>query len=195
MTLELLTPPAAEPVDMTLVRLHLRIDAEGSPASHYEDALVAQHIAAARELAEEFTGRRLITQTWRLSLDVLPSETVLPFAPVQTVDAVRYVDADNVLQTLAADQYALDKGPPAWLLPAYNSIWPAPLAVANAVRIDFTAGYGAASTSIPPSITQALLLLVGEFYAGREPKADDEDSLPKAVLRCLALHRIWIPRQ
>lgn len=194
MSLELITPPAIEPVDLATARLHLRLDADGSPASHPDDDLVTGHIVAARTLVEEYTARRLITQTLRLNLDLFPTDIQLPAAPVQAISSVTYVDSDGVTQTLATDQYVLDAAStPPWLLIAVDQTWPATQSVANAVHVTFTAGYGDDAADVPMPLRSAMLLLVGELYANREPQAGDEASLPPVVRRLLAPYRIWLP--
>ena len=53
--------PAVEPVSVDEVKLDQRIDLSSF------DALIPDYITAHREAAEDKLGRRLITQTWRVS--------------------------------------------------------------------------------------------------------------------------------
>lgn len=199
MSLELVSAPAIEPIDLATARQHLRLDTEGSPASHPDDGLLRDiYIPAARATVEEFTNRRLITQSWRLNLDLLPSEIVLPLAPVQSIASVAYVDADGATQTLADDQYTLDAAAtPPWLLQAHDVTYPATLAVANAVRVTFVAGYGTDAADVPAPIRNAILLLLTDSYERRTPAEGGADGagLPLTVRRLLAPYRIWVPQQ
>ena len=103
MPLQLVTPPAAEPVSLAEARLHLRVDFPD------EDALIASLIAAARQAAETITGRQLVTARWKLVLDCFPGPSLigvpaglpfslpghailLPKCPVQSVFAINYLD-------------------------------------------------------------------------------------------------------
>jgi len=64
--LNLLSGPAVEPVSEAEAMAHVRISGEE------EIALLHGHIRAAREAVEAWTGRALISQSWRLSLDRWP---------------------------------------------------------------------------------------------------------------------------
>jgi uncharacterized phiE125 gp8 family phage protein len=163
MALKLITAPTEEPVTLTQVKLHCRVD--GSD----EDALLNLAIVAARRAAEGRTSRALVTQTWELALDAFPAAEIdLPMPPVQSITSVKYLDTSGVEQTIDAANYALDTyGMRPWLVPAYGYAWPASLASANAVKIRFVAGYGAAA-AVPDDIKAWMLLAIGTLYANRE---------------------------
>jgi uncharacterized phiE125 gp8 family phage protein len=164
MALKLITAPTEEPVTLTEVKLHCRVDGTD------EDALLTGIIIpAARRFAEGRTGRALVTQTWELALDAFPAaEIELPMPPVQSITSVKYLDTTGVEQTIDAANYALDSyGMRPWLLPAYEYEWPEALASSNAVRIRFVAGYGAAA-AVPADIKAWIMLAIGTLYAQRE---------------------------
>lgn len=166
MSLTLITPPAVEPVTLAEARAQCRIDGTD------EDALLTIAIAAARSRAEHETGRRLITQTWRQTLDAFPitSDIRLEVPPVASISQLQYVDAAGTLQTLAGSAYVLDAavGPAGWLYPADGTTWPETDDVLNAVRIDIVAGYGADGSFVPSDIRAWMLLTIGYLYAQRE---------------------------
>ena len=165
MRVRVIQEPASEPVSLSDAKLHLRVD--GSD----DDALISALIVAARQSAEHQTSRALITQTLRLTLDAFPSgsdgvELLRP--PVQSISAVQYVDASGNTVTLSTTQYGVDTvSQPAWLLPVYGTAWPATRDQANAVQIDYVAGYGTAA-AVPQAIKQWMLLAIGDMYASRE---------------------------
>ena len=64
---ELIDPPATEPVTVAEAKAHARIDIDD------DDAMVAALITAARQWVEDTTGRCLITQQWKLTLDNWPA--------------------------------------------------------------------------------------------------------------------------
>lgn len=66
MPLQLVTPPAGEPVSLAEAKQHLRVDGDD------DDLLIGSLIAAARQAAETQTGRQLITARWKLVLDAFP---------------------------------------------------------------------------------------------------------------------------
>lgn len=164
MTLKLITPPTDEPVTATEVKLQCRI------SSADEDALLATYIKAARERAEALTGLVFVSQTWELALDAFPDgEILLPAPPVSAINSISYYDADGVLQVMAAADYVLDNYGTQrhWAIPAPAVEWPSTIDAANAVRVSFTAGYGAAS-DVPAGIRSWILAAVGSMYAQRE---------------------------
>ncbi len=66
----LVTAPTEEPVSLAEAKLHLRVDYSN------DDLLIAALITAARQHAENDTGRALVTQTWRQVLDQFPAPGV-----------------------------------------------------------------------------------------------------------------------
>lgn len=169
MGLLLLQAPSEAPVSLDQAKLHLRIDGTA------EDDNVTRLIKAATRNAEKITQRAFVTQRWALILDRFPDcrqPIKLPLPPLQTVEAIKYFDASGVEQTLDPADYAVD---PTTLigrvLPAYSKSWPATRCQPMAVRIEFTAGYGAAA-SVEPDIVSALLLMIGHLDQNREAAMD-----------------------
>lgn len=148
MILRLVEGPQAEPVEVADVKLDARIDEDE------HDAKIGVLIAAAREAAENETGRALMPQTWELVLDRFPScdQIVLAKAPVQSITSIKYYDADGVLQTMSADGYSLDADfLPGRVLLGYQKSWPSTRSQRNAVIVRFVAGYEDAA-SVPSNI-------------------------------------------
>lgn len=163
MALALITAPATEPVSLTEAKAQCKVE------HSTDDALLAILIQGARESAEQLTRRALITQTWEQRLDEFPSLGIeLPMPSVLSIVSVKYTDVDGAEQTIDSANYALDAATsPGWVLPAVDYEWPATEASANAVRVRFTAGYGAAS-AVPAAIKQWMLLQIGAAYRNRE---------------------------
>ena len=65
MPMQLITPPAAEPVSLAEAKHHLRVDFDE------DDALIQALICAARQSAEMLTQRQLVTARWRMVLNAL----------------------------------------------------------------------------------------------------------------------------
>lgn len=163
----LITAPAIEPVTTAEAKAHLRVDIAD------DDTLIDNLVKAAREQAESFTGRALLTQTWEYALDGFPAENHidLPKPPLQSVTSVTYYDTDGAAHTFAATSYYVDKSmEPGRLVLDYGETWPSETLrpSSGAVVIKFKAGYGDAATTVPQSIRQAILLLVGHWYEARE---------------------------
>lgn len=160
-----LQAPAEVPVSVDDAKLHLRIDGDA------ENAAVERMIKAATSNAERLTNRAFVTQRWALVLDRFPSGNQaikLPLPPLQSVDAIKYFDSADTEQTLPASDYVADPtGLLGRVLPAWRKTWPATSGRPMAVRIEFTAGYGAAE-EVPPDIVAAMLLLLGSLDQNRE---------------------------
>lgn len=162
MGIKVVSPPSVEPVTLAEAKAHLRVD------SADEDALITRLIVAAREQCEQELDRSLAQQTLQLMLDAFPAGALLlPRGPVISVSSVQYVDTAGVLQTVSANDYTLDDAQiDAWLLYAYGSDWPQARDQANAVRVQYVAGWP--NSVVPASIQQWILLHIGTLYANRE---------------------------
>lgn len=147
----------------------------GAPSTNTtEDPELVRWIRSAREHIEKITGRALITQTLDLMLPCFPACAVLelPRAPLQSVTSVKYISSDGTETTWDAGNYVVSTGSdydPGRLALAYGVSWPSftpyPL---DPVRIRYVAGYGASGASVPTNLRDAMLLLVGHWYANRE---------------------------
>lgn len=144
------------------------------PYSPYsaEDDLLKALILAAREYCEGFQNRQYITATWELWLDKFPDKDYIriPLPPLQSVASVKYYGTDDAEYTMPPADYFMDnKNGPGRLVLGYNKTWPSvTLRPANAVCIEFTAGYGDNASLVPQRVKQAMLLLIGHWYANRE---------------------------
>lgn len=180
MGLQLVTPPALEPVTLSQAKTHLRVDFDD------DDAAIAMFISAARERVEDITYSRLITQTLLLTQDAFPwagyvsvwpspwqgllgNAIELLNPPVQSITQVQYVDTNNVTQTLAGSALRLDSSSkPTRLSPAPGTMWPITAPITAAVATMFVAGYGATGDFVPPRFIEAIKLLCGHYYLNRE---------------------------
>ena len=169
--------PEAEPITRAEAKLHLKVDSDQTA----DDSLIDALVSAAREDAEDFTGRCFVWSTWELRLDEFPTggnqEILLPRPPCIRVNAITYVDADGATQTLGSDNWQLDdRSEPARIRPAYNLSWPATRAVMNAVTVSYVAGYPVSdagspmdtTANVPAAAVAAIKLQLGNLYANRE---------------------------
>jgi uncharacterized phiE125 gp8 family phage protein len=144
---------------------------------HPHDAMITGFIVAARGHAQRVTERQLITATWKLKLDEFPPHwripITIPMPPLLTVESVEFLDPDGVERTWASSEYVADApaGPHAIegrLYPGFEKDYPVTCDRADAVTIEFTAGYGAAASAVPAEIKQAMYLMIGHWYENRE---------------------------
>lgn len=141
----------------------------GAPTTNTTgDPLLNMLITAARQHAETYLKRKLITQTLDLHLDRFPCWTLKMPMPIQSVSAITYFDSNGVEQTLAADQYLVDSTTePARIQPAPNLVWPVTQYRNNAVKVRFVAGYGAAS-AVPACIKHWMAVRVKTVWDQRD---------------------------
>ncbi len=166
MGLVLLAAPAAPVVSLEEAQLQVRAD------SAIESGLLASLVEASTAQAEAFCRRRFVTQSWRLTLPAFPAGAiVVPFPPLVSVESVKYVDDNGVLQTVPpADYVARTAETPGEIVPIHGKTWPATRHEPDAIRVEFTCGYGA-TDAVPAPIKRAILLVVGTLYANRETVA------------------------
>ncbi len=151
---------------------------EVETAAVSEDDLLNDLIVASREYAEHFTGRALINRTWTGYLDTFPRGNwiVMPQPPLSSVTSVKYREYNYTgtdpydWTEFSSDYYITDntryKGR---IVLAYGKSWPSFTAYpASPIAIEFVAGYGATSASVPESIRRAILLYAATLYEFRE---------------------------
>src|SRR5690606_26498646 len=178
------TAPTAEPLTREEGKPHCRIDADLTD----EDALLDIYIAAARDRAEQRTGRQLMPATWKLYLDCFPSWIIrLPRPPLVSVTSITYVDTSGVTQTLSSSLYEVDTASePGRIVPAYGQSWPATRGEMNDVIVTYEAGYGetvaAARGAMPANLKLGMLHYVAQWFRQREPVNVDNiiNELPMA---------------
>jgi len=136
-----------------------------------EDTVLAGFITAAREYCELYQHRAYITQTWDLWLDDFPdSPFYLPLPPLQSITYIQYYDTAGAMLPIAPADIETDisshRGRGGL---GYGKSWPTiTLRPMKSVAIQFVAGYGAVSTTVPVTIRTAIKMLAGDMYENRE---------------------------
>ncbi len=182
-----------EPLDLALVRKHLRF------AATSEDALLQGWIAAARTQFEEQTGRQAIDAIYEYALDEAPCARCieLPRPPMAGDVSILYTDANGDEQTMDTALYEV--------LPSFVSSsaidpycdrgrvelvsgasWPTTDGSPRSIRIRRTCGYGETATVMPPMVQTALYFLVAHFHKFRAEVFEGND-LQKVPLSAEAL--------
>lgn len=171
---------------------------EYAPASD-EDTELEDFITAARDMIQDYTGRRLITQTWNYYLDEWPCKDhiKIPYAPLVSVSSIGYTDCDGTTYTISTSDYSIDtNSEPGRIVLAYDASWPSvTLHPMNPINIEYVAGYGG-TTSVPKVFKQAIKLIVGDMYENRENSRDTKygelKEIPLAAIRLLRNKRVWL---
>jgi uncharacterized phiE125 gp8 family phage protein len=184
MGLELTSAPALEPVSLDEAKAHLRVDTTD------EDALIARLAVAARESAEAYTRRAFIAQSWRLTRDAWPASgtLLLPKPPLSSVTAVTLTDRSGAASVLSDDLYIVDGAAvPGRIVLKETAVLPSFLREANAIAVDFSAGYGDEADDVPAAIRSAILHWTAHFY---ESRGDVAAPPPAQALALLAPFRV-----
>lgn len=175
MAYTIVTGPASEPLTLTEVKLHLRVDHSS------DDNLITMLIQAAREYVEQTTGRALLSQTIREYWDDFPTCCTLDLAlsPLTSVTNFQYIDEDGATQTISGSNYTADTvSKPARIVKRDDYTWPTVDDIPNAVWVTYVAG-AANAGALDASLKQAMLLQIGYWYENREDMPVNETNNPR----------------
>ena len=172
-----LLAPTVEPV--TLEEVYNQTSSDEDHADY-----LTPLIARARKRFEQRTGRFLVQQTWQFALPKFCDTIEIPYAPLQSITSIKYIDNLGQLVTIdAADYRVIDHGIKATVTPKLGGSWPAPgFKVSDAVQIECVLGHapvvdGALDTAniIDPDkynmAKQAILILIADWFRNREDSA------------------------
>lgn len=161
--LVLKTAPTTTPISLAEAKSFLRIDSDFDDDNTYITSL----INVATSMVEEFTRRRLITQTFNIFYDEFPPYIDLQIGEVASVTHIKYYDTSNALQTLATSNYDVDtKIRPGRIYQSEDGDFPNTYERPNAVEVEFIVG--ASASDIPAPIIQAIYIIVGRYYENRQ---------------------------
>ena len=169
----IVTQPASEPISYDEAADHLRVDSVED--REYLEAL----IPAAREWVESLTGRVGMVATYKLTArrwcDIMPEkwrlEIPLRRTPLLSVTSVKYyASGETTLTTMSTDDYIVVTDSTPGLVELEDGVMPATEDRADAIQIEFTAGYSDAA-DIPALFRHSVKMLVANLYEQRSPIA------------------------
>ena len=196
---EVVTAPGIEPITVAEAKAHLRISFAD------DDALIGDLIGTAREMVETEVSRSLINRQSNLFLDFFPggaplfailreiqrgyhqrpseiNDTIfIPIPPLVSVDQITYTDPNGNVVTMDPATYRVSTGTPGRITSLYGVPWPVTRAVADAVTIKMTTGYGTTTDAIPRCSRSATKLLTAHLYENRS-----DGVIPEHIKRILA---------
>ena len=165
----LLTDSAIEPISLSEVKTHLRID------TNDYDNILTPLIKTARNLAESYTGRDFINKTWELYLDSFQSGLELKKTKLQSITSFQYI-LNNVLITFDSSKYYFTKSE------NYSKIYlkssesfPSFDDIKQAIKITFVSGYGATTNDIPQGLKNALLNHIAYLFENAGDCSDTKE--------------------
>jgi len=163
--------PSSEAISLADAKAQMRVTHDA------ENYFIDELIEDVREEFEGLTGHSVMPRTWELTIDrfpvVLPLIIRLPMPPVISVESIKYLDVDGVLQTLSSSVYklVLEDNTTAWLELKKDQSWPATIPAGDAVIVSYTAGYGDAA-SVPRTIKKWMKMVATDWYRNRESITD-----------------------
>ena len=158
-SIRVVTPPVNDPVTIAEAKRQLNIAA--SDDAH--DDKLADLIQDATETWQHDTHQKLIAQTIEHVQERWEPMVRLTWRPLQSIEFVKYRDANGDLQTVTSTDYALDLGQGLlrfnrlYTVPNYFSEW-------NAWQVRYVAGYGDNSTDVSQLDRGAILTLVAHKF-------------------------------
>ena len=166
---------ASEPVTLAEAKEQCRVTAVDSNDD------VQRILLAAQSHVESYTGTRLAAQTVEIKCDSFQDFALLPLAPVNSVSAITYVDADGATQTLATSVYEVRAdGLRCTIVRKFQQVWPV---IRDGSRITVTASVGYAA--IPEEVRLAILQLVAHWFDNRQAVAPGTMSIVEMTVDAL----------
>lgn len=155
------------PVSLQDAKLHMRVLIDT------DDFLITALISAATGMAEDFTHRKLITQTIIEYFRGWPPSTFeLKFGNLQSVTTLKYTDFEESQSTFDASKYLVDTTRSdlvGRVLLGFNETWPSDtLSAKSPIEITYVCGYGATGAHVPARIRHAIMIMVADMYENRE---------------------------
>ena len=144
--------PTSEPLTLDEATRHLQL------AVSDDTGYITGLIQVARDVAENATGRALITSTWLAACEDWPDDgrIQLSVAPVTAITSVKYYAyGETSLTTVSGGDYILSTAvSPATVSFDEDFSFPDLADRPDAVQVTFTAG-NASAASVPPSLKHA----------------------------------------
>jgi len=185
--LVLKTGPATTAISLAEAKAFLRVDSDYDD----DDSYITSLIGVATNVVEQFTRRRLITQTYNIYYDEFPPYMDLQVGNVASVTHVKYYDTDNTLQTLDTSQYDVDiRVKPGRIYQAEDGNFPDTYERANSVEVEFVVG--SAASDVEDAIKQAMYIVIGRYYENRQDvvMGTQVNELPLMVEHLLTPYRL-----
>lgn len=156
------------------IKNYLRLDTGDTS----EDSLLLSLQSTAVSLVEKYTNRTLLTTTFKTHRDVFfniqnnlhtSDYWELKKSPLQSVSSIKYYNKSNVLVTVNTNIY-YNTFEDIYSKIFLNDGFKFPSDILNrfqAIEIEFIAGYGNDSSSVPNEIKNAVLMLISSMYENR----------------------------
>ena len=146
---------------------HLRLGT-GFTDDGAQDALFKRLLRAGIAAIESRISKMLIQRSFLYTIECWrdPGEQALPVAPVQAITSVTLVDVVGVPTVITPTRYVLVRDTHRPKLAAAGVLLPN-IPTDGTAEIVFVAGFGAAWSTVPPDLRQAVMLLAAQYHEHR----------------------------
>ena len=204
---QVITPSPADPVTLTDVKSHLRID----DTDKTNDAALTNLIPAAVEMIEKDLGLCMMQRTVETTINALTPVyehlregwvtgpdlqryqgfITLTARPIIDVTSVNYfTNANDDPNLWDAANYKVDKARHyARIRVAPGRSWPQNLRSVDGLRIRYTVGFGDRAADVPASLRVAVMTLVGHLFEYRGDSAQSV-AIPSQVSLLTSSYRL-----
>lgn len=156
----------------------LKID---STNTAYDDE-VSDLITWVHAEAEAYCWRGIGVTTWRLDMDAWETTIEVRRNPISSVTNIKYYDANDDIQTLAATSYRVYKTIPSMIMiDDTPGLYERP----DAVQITFDAG----ESTLDPVLKTDMLKLIATAFEVRQDRRFDKNEFQSEVRQSLFKHR------
>lgn len=193
-TYEVITPPAIYPISLADVKDHLKLD----PNDDSQDLYLEFLICSVTKYGESYMKRIFINTKFRTYRDIFNNYIKLRRSKLQSLDLFEYL-VNDVFTTVPADlYYNTDETGFSKIVLKADEFYPTDIDDRmQAIKIEFTAGYGEEENDVPCDLRLALLNHIAKVYENRGDCDADisttdniEKFLPQTVLGIYEMYRI-----
>ena len=174
-------------ISLDLVKRRLLID----PLDTSFDETITLLIEAVTDYAENYTNLTFINNNFRTFRDFFTNSFELRKSPIQSITNVKFLDIDNILQTVPNTVYRLTETVYQRVFRLPTESWPGDVDnVPDAIQIEFLAGFGADATDVPANIRMAILAHTVSVFAKAGDCCGEVSSVPDVALATYKQNRI-----
>jgi len=154
----------SNPISTQELMQHLRFTADSSELT--EAAIM---ISTATAFAEQYTGRKLSSQTVVTSFETLKSNAPLKLTggPVSSITSFNYYDSSFNVQALT-DYRLIHRNGVGYLYPVIGEEWPTNVAPTDPETVTITYVVGMPPEDAPAPVKSAVLLIAASLWENRE---------------------------
>lgn len=178
-----ITEGHTQPTIITLERAKQQLRFDDPSAAHDEDVLIQAYIDAAISYAENYTCQEIKEKKFKINGKSFDDALTFNKQLIQSIDLIRYKDANGDLQTISDSNYQLQDVDDYERKIEFSEDFDFPTVQDyrfDAVQISVTVGY--ASGAVPEDMQIAILMLIGHYYENRQDAVKEKCTAAENML-------------